>query len=51
MIGFKFEKQNDCYLIHQEKYIKNLLKKFKIDKYTPCSNMCLYKQRIEKKEI
>ena len=39
MIGFKFEKQNDGYLIHQEKYLKDILKGFNIENYTPCSNM------------
>jgi len=39
MIGFKFEKQNDGYLIHQEKYLKDILKRFNIENYTPCSNM------------
>jgi len=37
-IGIKFIKCKDGYLIYQKKYLKEILNKFIIGKYTPVSN-------------
>jgi len=39
IIGVKFEKCKDGYLLHQKKYTKDILKRFNIEKYIPLSNM------------
>jgi Zn-finger protein len=38
IIGIKFEKCNDGYIIHQKKYLNEILNKFNINKYNPVSN-------------
>jgi len=39
IIGIKFEKLKDGYLLHQKRYLDKILNKFNIDKYKPTSNM------------
>jgi len=39
IIGIKFEKSKDWYLLHQKGYLDKILSKFNIDKYKPTSNM------------
>jgi len=38
IIGIKFVKCKDGYLIHQKRYLEDMLNKFEINKYTPVSN-------------
>jgi len=38
IIGIKFVKCKDGYLIHQKKYLNDILNKFEINKYKPVSN-------------
>ena len=38
IIGIKFVKCNDGYIIHQKKYLNEILNKFNINKYNPVSN-------------
>jgi len=38
IIGIKFEKLKDGYLLHQKRYLDEILNKFNIDKYRPTSN-------------
>ena len=47
IIGVKFEKYKDGYLLHQKKYTNDVLKRFNIEKYTPSSNMV----PVENKEM
>jgi len=39
VIGIKFKKCTDGYIIHQKGYIKELLDKYKISQYTPVRNL------------
>jgi len=39
IVGIKFVKCKDGYLIHQKRYLNDIFKKFNIDKLKPCSNM------------
>ena len=39
VIGIKFKKCTDGYIIHQKGYIKELLEKYKISQYTPVRNL------------
>jgi len=39
IIGIQFEKLKDGYLIHQEKYINDILNKFNFSELKPTSNM------------
>jgi len=39
IIGIKFIKCKDSYIVHQLSYLKDILKRFKIDKYNEISNM------------
>ena len=38
IIGIKIEKLNDGYLLHQKRYIENILDRFEINKYKQTSN-------------
>jgi len=39
IIGIKFEKTTNGYILHQRRYLENLLTKFNIDNYKPSQNI------------
>lgn len=52
IIGIKIEKLKDGYLLHQKRYLDELLKKFNIDKYKPVSNiMPIENEYLRKKKF
>eukprot|EP00833_Pecoramyces_ruminatium_P000880 jgi/Orpsp1_1/1174912/evm.model.c7180000051932.1 len=46
IIGIKFVKCKDGYLIHQRKYLNDILNKFEINKYKPSSNTIPIENKI-----
>jgi len=52
IIGIKFEKLKDGYLLHQKRYLDEILSKFNIDKYRPSSNMLpIINEELRKKSF
>jgi len=52
IIGIKFVKCNDGYILHQSQYVDKILDEFKIDKYDEISNMMYYKnEKLSKKKF
>jgi len=47
VIGIKFEKQSDVYIIYQRGYLRELLNKFRLTNCTPVRNM----KPLENKEL
>jgi len=47
ILGIKFEKHNDGYLLHPEKYLNDILERFEMNECKPVSNM----QPVENKKL
>jgi len=50
IIGIKFEKLKDGYLIHQKRYLNEIFEKFEIYKYKECANMIPIENEMLKKK-
>jgi len=50
IIGIKFEKLKNGYLIHQKRYLNEILEKFNINKYRECSNMMPIENELLRKK-